>query len=76
MSAVCEAFGCRPSEALEELLDGDADLVFAILEMRGHARAKAEVDATPRKSALTMTPAIKRVFEIEAAQWRADRQRA
>lgn len=37
---MCEAFGCRPTEALEEL-DADAGLVSRILELRAAAQAHA-----------------------------------
>lgn len=37
---MCEAFGCTPSEALEQ----DPALVFGILEYRLAAQAKAQVN--------------------------------
>lgn len=35
---MCEAFGCRPSEAEQEL-DENGDLVMDILDLRAYARA-------------------------------------
>lgn len=72
VSAVCEAFSCLPSQALRELETADADLVFTILDLRAYARAKAEVDAAQKQSDLKMTPAIVRVFQIEADALKAD----
>lgn len=40
LSRICEEFGCRPSEALEE----DAALVMDILELRHYAQVKALVE--------------------------------
>lgn len=67
VSRLCEEFGCLPSQAQEELEDGDLGLLVTILEMRTYARAKAMVDQAERQADLPMTAAIRRVFEIEAA---------
>lgn len=65
VSRVCEEFGCLPSHAVRELEDGDADLVFTILEMRAYARTKEMVDRAERKADLPNTAAVRRVLEIE-----------
>lgn len=62
---ICEEFGCLPSQAVHEIEEMDADLVFAIIDMRSYAHAKATVDSAKKHSDLKMTPAIRRVFEIE-----------
>lgn len=68
VSRVCEEFRCLPSQAVRELEDEDAELVFAVLEMRAFARAKAEVERPGLKAGdLNMRdPMIRRVFELEA----------
>jgi hypothetical protein len=73
ISRICEEFGCLPSAAIRELEDGDADVLFTVLEMRSYARAKAHVDGAKKQGDLKMTPAVRRVFEIEHAAMQAER---
>lgn len=61
---MCEAFGCLPSQAVRELDEEDADLVWTILDMRAYARMKATFDGAKKKA--DIDPAVaQQVMEIE-----------
>jgi hypothetical protein len=66
VSRICEEFGCLPSQAVRELEDGDADLVFTILEYRSYARAKQTIDAAQSAADVTPTPMTTMVFAVQA----------
>lgn len=56
-----------PSVARSEIYEANpAGMVIRILEMRGYAFAKDQVERTPAEK-LKMTPMIERVFEIQKA---------
>lgn len=71
---ICEAFGCLPSAAREEL-DTDPDrLVLEVLEMRAYARTKAGLEAADLKDRPT-GPMADLVQEIEVDVFRARQAR-
>jgi hypothetical protein len=75
VSRVCEEFQCVPSVALAEL-DRDEALVWAVLEARGYARAKARYDAAAdlavdARARLMADPLVAQVRDIEFALVRA-----
>lgn len=63
ISRLCEEFGCRPSEALDE----PAALTLEIMELRAYARAKAELEAAQKEEDVPRTPMVERVWEVQHA---------
>jgi hypothetical protein len=61
---------------VQEIEDGDVDLLLTIFEMRTYVRAKEMVDNAKKKSDLKITPAVRRVFEVEAEAIRRERDKA
>lgn len=61
---------------MQEIEDGDVDLLLTIFEMRTYVRAKEMVDNAKKKSDLKITPAVRRVFEVEAEAIRRERDKA
>lgn len=66
ISRVCEEFGIPPSDAVRELEDGDATLVFDILELRAYVRAKQEIDNATSAGDVKPTPMTRMVFAVQA----------
>lgn len=66
ISRICEEFGCLPSQAVRELGDHDATLVFDILDMRAYVRAKQTVDAAQSAADVKPTLMTQMVFAIQA----------
>lgn len=67
VSRICEEFGCLPSVAERELLDGDSVLLFDVLALRSYLRAKAQLDGATRQGDVPMTPAVRQVLEVRIA---------
>lgn len=68
---MCEAFGCLPSEAIREIEQGSAELVWRILDLRAFARA---VEAKNNPSAtIEEGPMRKLVLEVEGLAVREER---
>lgn len=68
VSCVCEAFGCLPSEALREIVEGPAELIWRILELRAFARGKEEADHARRdpKATIEEGPMRELVLKVQA----------
>lgn len=66
ISRLCEEFGCRPSEALDE----PAGLTLEIMELRAYARAKAELEAAQKEEDVPRTPMVERVWEVQGEIWK------
>ena len=78
VSRICEEFGCKPSEAVQELQEGPTQLVLDIMELRAYVQAKRTVEqvyeaakARAEKGQdmsgldLPQTSMIKQVIEIQ-----------
>lgn len=66
ISRVCEEFGCLPSEALREIEEGPAGLVWRVIELRDFARAVRAVEDAERDRGreLEHTPMVELVKEM------------
>lgn len=64
---MCEAFGCRPTEAIRELEEAPNGLIWEILELRGYADAKRAVDRNraDKKVPLEVTAMVRKVWDTE-----------
>ena len=71
---VCDGFGCRPSEAREELETDPDRTALRILELRAYARIKAQVEAAKTAEERPTGPLADLVDEINVEQWRARRR--
>lgn len=63
-SAVCEEFGCTPSEAEEQ----DVALCKRIMALRRYRDSWVEVNAGVEQSKLTKGPMLEKVLEVQIAR--------
>ncbi len=68
VSRVCQEFNCLPSEALREIEEGPAGLVWRVIEMRDFARAVQVVEQAERDPGVEVevTPMVELVNELKA----------
>ena len=65
---ICEEFSCLPLAAVRELSDDPEQMAVDILELRGYARTKAQVDRAETKADLPGSdPLVQRVMRTQAA---------
>ena len=70
---MCEEFGCRPSEMVQELSDDPEQLAVQILELRAYARTKALVDRAKDANDVPQGDAlVGRVIRTQAAILRGE----
>lgn len=73
ISQVCETFGCLPSQAIREL-ERDADLVFALMDMRAYVATKRAIDNATSPENAPDGPMVDLVFEFEKEAMERRRQ--
>ena len=64
ISQVCEEFRCRPSQAVDELMDNDK-LIQDIIELRAYARTKDSIDNAKKPEDVPDSPMVDQVFAIQ-----------
>jgi hypothetical protein len=67
VSRICEEFGCRPSEAIEELEKDYRKHIFEIMRMRAYAQAKRRLDNMKSGESLDDVPMIEDVLANDVA---------